>query len=79
MRARFTTAIAGVEFAFQAGTEVSVGGADFGPACVPEKLGRQWLSSGVLEAIGPESTALHAPETAVRRGAKSRPMAGSPS
>lgn len=74
MRARFLTSIASQDFGFTAGTEVSVVGTEFGPDTVPEKEGRAWLASGVLEPLTAvlESAAVRSPETAAFAAAKPR-------
>lgn len=78
MRARFTTSIASAEYAFAAGTEVSVAGVAFGPETVPEVVGRQWLASGVLEPLTAalESAAVATHSTAAFAAAKPRRTAG---
>lgn len=64
MRARFTTSIAGEHFSFVAGATVSVAGEEFTGDTVPAAIGRQWMASGVLESIGPESAAVTSNEVA---------------
>jgi hypothetical protein len=78
MRARFVTSIAGADFDFAAGTEVSVAGTTFGVDTVPEEFGRAWLASGVLVSVPavPASAAMQSPETAAFAAAKPRQMAG---
>lgn len=75
MRARFLTSIASLGFAYAAGTEVLVAGAEYGENVVPELAGRAWLASGVLEPIGSvdtESASLRSPEVAAFAAAKPR-------
>lgn len=74
MRARFRTSVASLDFAFDAGTEVSVEGTEFGMDVVPEAMGHHWLASGVLEPVLAEmsSTTMRVSETAAFAASKPR-------
>lgn len=74
MRARFTSHIASLGFDYPEGRVVEVGGKTYAVDRVPEKIGRDWLASGVLEPVpaAVESASLRSPETAARAAAQPR-------
>jgi hypothetical protein len=67
MRGRFTTSIASTDgWSYGPGTEVLVAGDQYTEDAVPERVGQQWLASGVLEPVATrvESAQSRAPELA---------------